>query len=266
MSSGVAPGAARTLDEAAAFVGKWRAREPEMAVAEVFCPPAQRLPFALWGALAGEWRQAALELSDPNPTRSKCGWWAEEAILAAQGQPRHPLTIALARPALPWAEVARALLAMAQADDARPADVEAAMATVAPLAAAIVAMEAALFDVAADAAARRAVAVHLLGERLRIGLEAGADGRLPLALLARHGLTGAELATAAGEPALCDWAATLRATQPAVAFAACLYRQIRTRLDRCVLGARGRGPGCRLPPLQTLFAAWSGARQARRVK
>ncbi|MBS0458284.1 MAG: hypothetical protein JSS44_13275 [Proteobacteria bacterium] len=250
----------RAGSQAAAFIGKWRAREPEMAFAEVFCPPSQRTQFALWGALVLECREAALELSDPRPTQIKCLWWAEEATLAAQGHPRHPLTCALAQPALPWARLAQALATVADDDAGRPVDREAALATVAPLADALVAMEAALFVVPTSAPAQRAAAAHLLGQRLRIGREAGPGGRVPLALLARHGLTAAALAGPGGEPALRDWAGELAAALPRVPLEASLFRRARTGFDGWLLRERAAGRNRRMPPLRALLRAWTAAR------
>lgn len=246
--------------QAAAFIGKWRAREPEMAFAQVFCAPAQRPRFALWGALLMEWREAALELSDPRPTQVKCLWWAEEAALAAQGQPRHPLTCALAQPSLPWADAARALASMADDEAGRPVDVESALATVASLADAVVAMEAALFEASASAAAQRAVAVHLLAQRLRIGRETGSGGRVPLSLLARHGLAAAALAQADGAPVLRDWAGELAAALPAASLAASVFRRTRMRLDAWLLRERAAGRNRPMPPLRALLLAWAAAR------
>jgi hypothetical protein len=58
------------------FVAKWHRREPEMALAEVFCAPEQRARFRAWGALVHELREAAFELSDARVTAVKSQWWA----------------------------------------------------------------------------------------------------------------------------------------------------------------------------------------------
>ncbi|MBS0194928.1 MAG: hypothetical protein JSR34_11890 [Proteobacteria bacterium] len=283
--------------EAAAFVAKWRAREPEMAFAEVFCPRPLRMRFALWGALLGEWREAALELSDPRPTQIKCLWWAEEVLLAAQAGPRHPLLRALALPSLPWQGLAQALAMRADAETDRPVDRAAALAAVAPLADAIAALEAALFalpastvtafaapastsaapeatmradppsTVSASVAARQALAVHLLGERLRIGREGSAGGLLPLSLLARHGLTAAALDEARGEPVRRDWAdelaGALSGLEPPQSLDACLYRRCRAGFDAWLLRDYAAGRQRRMPPLRALRIAWRCARQQR---
>lgn len=253
--------AAGATSEATAFIDAWRAREPEMAFAEVFCRRDQRARFAIWGALVCQWRQAALELSDARPTQIKCAWWAEEAGCAGRGAPRHPLTIALGLPDLPWFDLARAMLEMVGADDARPVDADAALATVTPLADAIAAMEGTLFGVPVGADASRAVAVNLLGARLRLSLETAVAGRLPLSLLARHGLTSVDLDGARGEPARRDWARELAAALPTEIVPASLYRRIRGAFDAALLGDYARGRNRRLPPLRALRLAWRAARR-----
>lgn len=244
---------------AAAFIAKARAREPEMAFAEVFCPRGLRERFALWGALVFEWREAAYELSDARPTEAKCAWWADEALRCAQSAPRHPLTIALAAPGLPWGTLARALVVASQAEAARPIDRDAALATAEPLASAIATVEGALFGASAGEDAKRAVAVHLVGERLQLG-----DGGLvPLSLLARHGNTGAELGQPGGEPVLRDWARELAEALPSDPSGACLYRRARAAFDGWRLRERARGARPLVPPFRAVLLAWRAARKAR---
>lgn len=243
-------------EQAAPFVAKWRAREAEMAWAEVFCPRSQTDRFALWGALLGELRAATFELSDPGLIAAKTAWWAEEALRSEQGNPMHPLTQALAQPGLPWRALANALVSVVQAEPARPAERDAAIGRVAPLAGALAAMEAALFGGDAGNAAR-ALAVHLLAERLH----AGDGAQVPLMLLARHGLTAAVLTQPQGVPALCDWALDLRNAQPESIADATLFRRARTAFDGWRLGAfaAGRTPP-RIPPFTALRLAWRAAR------
>ncbi|HEY2346899.1 MAG TPA: hypothetical protein VGH80_13655 [Xanthomonadaceae bacterium] len=247
----------------AAFVAKWRAREPEMAFAEVFCPRGLRTRFVLWGALVFEWREAAFELSDARPTEAKCGWWADEVLRCSQDAPRHPLTRALSMPALPWQALARGLSAMADAEAMRPADREAALASVAPLADAIAKVEGALFDAPTSADAGRAVAVHLLSQRLRMGLGAPDGGRVPLSLLARHGLHGQDLSSPQGEAAARDWARDLAAALPSDLLDAPLYRRARTAFDGWYLRERAEGRMRGMPPLRALALAWRSARRRR---
>ena len=249
-------------EQVAAYVAKSRIREPEMAFAEVFCPRPLRIRFALWGALLFELREAAFELSDARPTEVKSAWWADELLRSAQNTPRHPLMQALAAPQLPWNALARGLLAVTQIEVQRPSDRDAALAAVAPLAGGIATVEAMLFDAKQTQAASRAIAVHLLGERLRVGLGTPDGGRVPLALLARHGITSAGLSQPQGMPAVADWAAELAAASPSDMAGAPLYRRTRAAFDTWFLRelAADRASG-RLPSFRALQLAWRAARQ-----
>lgn len=256
----------KVTEKADEFISRWRAREPEMAWAEVFCPQFLRARFALWGALLFELRAAAFELSDARLIEAKSAWWTDELLRSAQDAPRHPLTQALASPQLPWGALARELIWVAQADPSRPSDRDAALASVAPLADAISAMEAALFAAETPNQATQAVAVHLLGERLRTGLAAVDGGRIPLSLLARHGITSSMLAQPRGVEAVADWAAELASILPENLGSASLYRRTRTAFDAWLLRDRATG-GCRrtLPPLRALQLGWRAARSSSRT-
>jgi phytoene/squalene synthetase len=251
------------------FVAKWHAREPEMALAEVFCPPDQRPRFRAWGALLHELREAAFELSDPRVTATKLSWWAEELLLLGGGKGRHPLAPALAAPGLPWAALAAALLAAVD-ESGRPGDPAQALAQLRPLAAAIAAVEARLFAPAADAADATpalvdavidSVAVNLLLQRLPQGLASEDQARLPMNLLARHGLTAAQVAAGQGEALLRDWAAALLAAQPARLRGAPLWRRLRHGYDRVRLQRLAGGRG--FAPSAPALSVWRGWRIAR---
>jgi hypothetical protein len=257
------PAAGGDAPGVAAFIAKWRAREPEMVYAEVFCPHQVRARLALWGALVFEWRQAAFELSDPRPTEAKCAWWADEALRSAHAAPRHPLTVALSMPELPWRSLADGLIAIAQQEPVRPVDRDGALASVAPMADALAAFECALFEAPATAAARSAIGVHLLCERLRFGVASADGARVPLSLLARHGIGAAALGEPGGEPALRDWARELVAIVPETPIDAPLYRRVRTAFDGWQLRARAEGRIRRMPSLRALLLAWSAARKGR---
>lgn len=253
-------------EQAVAFISKWRVREPEMAYAEVFCPRSLRARFALWGALLHELREATFELSDTRLIEAKSAWWADELLRSAQGAPRHPLTLALASPLLPWDALARGLHAVAQTDAQRPSDREVALAAIAPLAQGIAMFEAALFDVPMTDDAIAAVVVHLLGERLRHGLAAADGGRVPLSLFARHGITSSMLTQAQGVPVVADWAAELATMLPADVGGIALYRSTRAAFDTWFLhelaANRPRRP---IPRLRALRLAWRTARAGRRT-
>lgn len=240
------------------FVAKWHRREPEMALAEVFCAPEARPRFRAWGALVHELREAAFELSDARVTAVKSQWWAEELVSLGQGRGRHPISAVLDAPALPWTPLARALLEQAQFD-ARPADAAQALEQVKPLAQALANVEAALFDTPPVSGNIEAIAVHLLLQRLPAGLAAEDQARLPLNLLARHGLTAAQVAAGQGEPLLRDWARALAAALPAPAGP--LFRRLRTGFDRVRLERLSAGRGFAPPaaPL-SVWRAWRIAR------
>ena len=248
-------------DAIAHYVRKWQAREPEMAIAEVFCPPSQRQRFLAWGALLHELREARFELSDARVTGVKLGWWAEEMFGLAQGRSRHPGTEALAGTAAPWSELGRALLD-GWDEDVRAADTAGAIGALQPLARSVTAVEAALFDVGHDDEASRSLAIHWLLQRLPGGLVAGDQARLPMHLLARHGVTAAELAQGQGEALLRDWARELGAALPTPRGAA-LIRRSRAAFDRARLARLAAGRGFAAPPAPaTLWRAWRAARSS----
>ena len=252
---------APATDAIAHFVAKWHRREPEMALAEVFCPPDQRPRFRAWGALVHELREAAFELSDARVTAVKCQWWAEELANLPQGRGRHPISAELAIPALAWTQLARAVIEQSMLD-ARPGDARAALEHMQPLAEALAKIEAGVFghEAVPDATP---LAVHLLLQRLPQGLVAQDQARLPLNLLARHGRTVAQVAAGEGEALVRDWAAELLAALPAASAPAPLFRRLRTGFDRVRLTRLAAGRGFAPPPAPaTVWRAWRIARGA----
>ena len=244
------------------FVGKWQAREPEMRLAEVFCPVPQKPDFRAWGALLHELREAAFELSDARVTEAKLLWWAEELAGLPQGRHRHPLTLALAGRQAPWSALANALAGV-HASDVRAANTEEAVARLLPLALAVNAVEAVLFDSPGSDTQARSLAVHWLLHRLPSGLVAEDTARLPMHLYARHGITPAQAATGEGEAMLRDWAGELLATSPEELGPAALLRRARHRFDRARLARIAAGKGFDEPgALATLWLAWSAGRGA----
>ena len=273
--------AADASADCADYIGKWHAREPEMRFAEPFCPRLLRARFQLWGALLLELREAAFELSVARVIEAKTAWWAEELARSAQQGARHPLTQALlrepvlhslpAQTALPWSQLGRALLVSATSDP-RPADSDAAIAGMRPLAEAMLAFEAALFGDASLAAGREpaqpadaanASVAHLLGERLRVGLRSEDGGRIPLSLLARHRITVAQLLEPVGAAAITDWAQQLLLIVPARLNGASLYRQARWAYDRRSLQRIAQQHAATpAHPLRALWMAWAAARHS----
>jgi hypothetical protein len=253
------------------FVEKWWQREPEMRVADAFSAGAEpgnataRLRFQCWGALLHELREATFELPDPGVAAAKRGWWAEELQGLGAGRARHPLGIALASleeaKAAPWTGLSLALVGAG--GEPRQPDTAQAIAALLPLARATVDVENALFrvrDAGEDAAL--ALAVHWLLQRLPHGLGAEDGARVPMHLLARHGLTLAQL-PAAADALLRDWAQELAAALPNPPQGAFL-RRARARFDAARLGrlrAKGGQGGFASPPgFATLWRAWRAAR------
>lgn len=256
------------------FVHKWWLREPEMRIAGEFCRRADgevevapaRARFRCWGALLHELREAAFELADPGVAAAKRGWWADELQAIAGGQARHPLGQSLqALPgiaAAPWAGLSRALLGVG-GDAAHAADTAAAIASLSALGRATVAVENAVFQTRGAADAERALAVHWLWQRLPRGLGQEDGARIPMHLLARHGLTAAQL-PAAGDPLLRDWARELAGALPARVEGAAYLRRAGHRFDAARLrrlAASGAARGFAEPPAPaTLWRAWRAAR------
>jgi hypothetical protein len=205
--------AARTEGVRAAFA-KAQAREPMLASAPLFVPPAARAVFEAWVGVLAALRDAVFERSEARVATLKTAWWAEELEGVARGAARHPLTRTLVSRRGDWGRVADALHDVVP-DPAPPTDGEAALGALAPLARAVVGLEASVFGLGdADEAMARALAVHWLRHRLEQGPEAPDHARIPLALFARHGLRREQWATAAGAALRQDWAAWLGAALP----------------------------------------------------
>ena len=253
------------------FVDKWLRREPEMQLATVFCERVDAavdepvLRFQAWGALLHELREAVFELEDPGVAAAKRGWWAEELHQVAAGRPRHPLGEALATlpeaKAAPWTGLALAVVG--GGGEGRAPDTAQAIAALQPLAEATLAVENALFRARNDdRGAAPALAVHWLLQRLPRGVGDEDAARVPMHLLARHGLTVARL-PGAGDAWLRDWAGELRAALPSRVDGAFL-RRARTRFDAARLQRlvrRGGQGGFDDPAAPgTLWRAWRAAR------
>jgi hypothetical protein len=265
------PGGGTGAGEAGAsshFVSKWLERNPEMHFARLFCAADARARFDAWGALLHEVGDARFALREPSVLAAKTAWWAEELRALGGGAPRHPLSRDLLGIDAPWLPLARALLG-ADAADGLPADREASLARLATLGEAVANVEAALFDAspAAGAAAARALAVHWRLHALPRGLAAEDAGGLPMALLARHGLTRADLADALPGALLRDWATVLSEALPGEAPGAALPTQARLRFDRrrlARLAAAGDRFDAGSPPM-LLLSAWRAGRDSART-
>lgn len=226
------------------FTGKWRARWPEWAVAEVFVPPGQRDTALAWAALLQELTDAAWGGNEPRPGEAKLGWWAEELQGWSRGLRRHPLGLVLQKQAAPWPRLAAALPSLRDSRE-RPVDPDDAAAQLRAFALAVAGVESELFGPgpAGQETAVDAVTTALLHMRLA---HHPADAT-PLQVLAQ-----AEDAQALGA-----WTKQL-AGRPAEVKGATRPRRVWTSL---ALARLGRGAAVQpLSAVHTLWAAWRGAR------
>lgn len=185
----------------ASFEQKWLAANPEGAVVAVFLPSASRRLASAFGCLIHELSQAALHIREPQVAATKLAWWKQELADAAFGKPAHPITQTLfdcasvreSDPAL-WPALADGALAQLGAPGAGTLAV--LIEQLDPFFGAIARAENALFNAGAgnvEADAALWTLSHLLRALPHLG-DGDAHLPLPLGLLARHGLTRAELA------------------------------------------------------------------------
>jgi hypothetical protein len=234
--------------EAGDFVGKWRARWPEWAIAEAFVPAPQRPVVQAWMALLQELGDAAWGGADPRPGEAKLAWWAEELQGWSRGARRHPLGSVLCSRAASWVALAAALPTLAASRE-RPDDTNAAVAAIAPFAVAAAAVEAEVTGTPATTASSGDLASALLAERLLHHPGAAT----PLQLLAAH----------AGEaPAGQAWAAALIDAWPIGAPVA-RARRLHAMVQRARLAQRAGGSVAPrpLPWWRTLLDGWRAARR-----
>ncbi|MDP1698586.1 MAG: hypothetical protein Q8L45_12520 [Xanthomonadaceae bacterium] len=253
------------LSAAAGFVDKWLQREPAFVQASLFVAPAQRVLFAHWGALLFCLREAAFELSDPSLRVAKSSWWAQELLALAQGNASHPLANQLLEHAgAPWAALSMALLQAASHSDQTALDTDAAITQMQPLAAAMVAVEAALLGGEADCAATRWAALHLLSQRLLVGQATDDAGRIPLQLQARFQVSRSAIREGTAAAAVAGYAQQLLLAAPAGGVDAPLFRRMQWLLDRAVLKRLASGqPAPARPGMLSLWRLWRAARQGR---
>jgi len=250
---------------------KLQQRRPELGLAAVFVPPAQRGLVWQWQALCEEIEEACFELSEPYVAQVKLSWWAEELARGHAGGGRHPLVQSLFEDrrargleASAWTAPARAALDLVERE-LTPADLESARRAVLPLAEAIDRIECGLFGGAPSASA---IAADLLLRRLlRAGSGHHANARLPRNLLARHALVPSRFMDTVDDEArqgfLRDYAAELSALTGAPAARGARPRSLASALVAWRLRpmARGRMPapagGFRL-----IFQLWRAARRS----
>lgn len=233
-------------DALESFIGKWRARWPEWAVAEVFVPHRQRETALAWAALQQELIDAAWGGSDPRPGEAKLAWWQEELHGWSQGRRRHPLGTVLQRWPAPWTALAAALPTLTGSRD-RPRDLDEALAALHPFGRAVAEIERALFDEMGDAMAVATDPSLVAATLLQARFFQSGDQHVPLSVLARAG---------EGEP-VAIWRQQLDRGWPAV-MATTRPRRLWATLARARL--RQADATAPLPRWRTLWSAWQAAR------
>lgn len=229
-------------DALASFIGKWRARWPEWALAETFVPASQRETALAWAALQQELADAAWGGRDARPGELKLGWWLEELQGWSLGRRRHPLGQVLQRRPAPWAALAAVLPTLLETRE-RPLDHADATRQLSAYAAALAAVDGVLFGAETDAGDAAVVAAGLLHARLA---HEGASA-VPLTVLAQAGETASVAA----------WTRELHAHWPKRP-AATVPRRLWAALALARLRA---GDAARpLSPWRALLSGWRGAR------
>lgn len=180
------------------FESKWTQLRPELGLALRFVAPAQQPFHAAMQCLALELDYAAYRIREDSVATAKLQWWGQELAAAADGRALHPLTEVLA--AHPHAadafSHAPTLIAAAIAQRERdPAgSLDAQLAQLQPFMHAISLIESKLLASDADASAQVRMLDRLVRDLAALP-ELVTQDELPLSLdlLARHGLTRADL-------------------------------------------------------------------------
>lgn len=260
------------------FEQKWLAAQPENALVAIFLPADQRRPASAFGTLVHELEQAAFQPREAQVAATKLAWWRQELADAALGNARHPISKALFADAPAGAVAPATWPALAEAalmqTELRPAATLAELLdNCAPFYRAVARAEHALFAGGVGGSGSNAALwtiSHLLRE---LANPSRLDAQLPLDLLARHGVTRADLVaqTPLRATLLRDHLAALaQQIHSALANAAApsLSRRVRTRLDLALATAARRATD----PLayltahtpagrwRSLLAAWREAR------
>jgi len=264
---------ASTEPQAASFIDKWLAAEPEMAIGMALIPAPEKPLAALWGALLNEIAEAALTLSDTGVAQAKLAWWGG-ALAGASDEAAHPLLRALfalpevaAIPSQEWTHLANAAIELASLEDS-PSSIEAVLSVRLPLAEAITRLETQLWP--SHRPDPNSIAIALLLRQWRAGVDGDTPrpGFVPLQLLARHDLRMHSLhkepQSAPVVALFADLAQAVRAAQGGVSGAR--LRRIRAAFDARLLerlahARHGKNRDARfaLPRLKTLWWAWRAA-------
>lgn len=264
------------------YIDKWLAVQPQQRIALAFVDADTYPGHIALAALEQELLAAAYGIREPQVAASKLNWWAEELSGAAASGGRHPLTKVLfdderahALPGEQW--VAPVLAAMAQLEEGTAADFQAQLAAGSLLHGALAQLETAWWfgeGASSGRAARVATLSHLLFALLRLEEDAERDRLpLPMARLARYGLSRTELRTAstAREDAIraqlddldAAWRESERLPGPLSAFRGLESRHGRTLVGRArkaanPLAVLRKGQGRQGPAVA--WQAWQAAR------
>ena len=184
------------------FIDKWLAVQPQQRIALVFVDGRRYPGHVALAALEQELLGAAYGIREPQVAAAKLNWWAEELAGAAASGGRHPLTQVLfdderAHAIASDLWVAPVLAAMAQLEQGTAADFSAQLDAAMPLHGALATLETGWWygsEASPAQAVRVATLNHLLYALLRLEQDAERDRLpLPMARLARHGLSRAQL-------------------------------------------------------------------------
>lgn len=149
------------------FLDKWRARWPEWAFVERFVDKDDQVRAVAWFALLQELDDIFNASGDTTPQDAKLLWWGEELRSWAVQRSRHPLGRVLEPVRAPWIQLADALPDLVAAR-APAVDAGQARQVLAQYAAAVVAVEAAMFKGKPPSpAAVDAVTTQILALRLQ---------------------------------------------------------------------------------------------------
>lgn len=171
------------------FLDKWRERWPEWVFVERFVEEGMRERAVAWFVLLQEFDDMLNVSGDPTPSDAKLAWWGEELRSWDSQRSRHPLGRVLEPVRAPWAQLADALPGLVDARE-RVADGAQARAGLAGYAAAVAAVEAAMFKQAPAKAAGEAVLTQTLAHRVQelgaavVPLAAGDEAQWQRQLLA----------------------------------------------------------------------------------
>ncbi|MFI4957904.1 MAG: phytoene synthase [Lysobacterales bacterium] len=187
------------------FIDKWLAVQPQQRIALVFVDGRRYPGHVALAALEQELLGAAYGIREPQVAVAKLNWWAEELAGAATSGGRHPLTQVLfdderAHAIATDLWLAPVLASMAQLEQGTATDFSAQIEAAMPLHGGMAALETAWWygtDASPARAARVATLNHLLYALLRLEQDAERDRLpLPMARLARHGLSRTQLRAA----------------------------------------------------------------------